>query len=410
MANHDVAALREVAQRYLEVAQDPEQERKRDLWRRFHAFEDGPVPIVAPFAGYYWWVKHLLDPHLVCEDPLLRGWEFELRRRLGHAALDDDTVFEPWLTIPAVKDLGGPDRWGVPIRQRSDPETNARHQEYPLQSVADFARVTAAPHRIEEAKTAATVGKLQDALGDLLELEVDRAPWCKTSFGADLSTDLGYLRGIERFMMDMYEHPAELHRLMATMRDGVLAAQDAAEAAGDITLSGYAPQHPMAYDRDVEEPRPNSGPRRREALWYFCAAQEFIGVSPAMHDDFLLQYQLPIVSRYKKVHYGCCEDLTLKIDMLRQIPNLAVISVTPSADVHRCGEQIGRDYLISWRPDPARTVCFGYDEDRIAKDTREAREAFRGGRFCVHLKDVETVEDEPERMPRWVALMRRLLA
>jgi len=133
--------------------------RKRDLWRRFHAFEDGPVPIVAPFAGYYWWVKHLLDPHLVCEDPLLRGWEFELRRRLGHAALDDDTVFEPWLTIPAVKDLGGPDRWGVPIRQRSDPETNARHQEYPLQSVADFARVTAAPHRIEEAKTAATVGK-----------------------------------------------------------------------------------------------------------------------------------------------------------------------------------------------------------------------------------------------------------
>jgi len=409
MADHDVQALREVAKQYLEIAQGPTQEAKREIWRQFHAFEDGPVPLVAPFAGYYWWVKHILDPQLVCEDPLYRGWEFELRRRIGHAALRDDTVFEPWLTVPAAKDLGGPHKWGIPIKQSSDPETNARHQEYTLTSWDLLPQVQPAPHKIDEAKTTATVAKLQDAVGDLLEIDVDRAPWCKTSFGADLSTDLGYLRGIERFMMDMYEYPAELHQLMATMRDGVLAAQDAAEAAGDISLSGYAPQHPMPYDREVEPPKPNSGPRQRSEVWYFCAAQEFIGVSPAMHEEFLLQYQLPIISRYKKVHYGCCEDLTQKIDMLRKVPNLACISVTPSADVRRCGEQIGRDYLISWRPDPARTVCFGYDEERIAKDTRAAQEAFRGGRFCVHLKDVETVEDEPARMGRWVALMRRLL-
>jgi hypothetical protein len=211
-------------------------------------------------------------------------------------------------------------------------------------------------------------------------------------------------------MIDMYENPQALHRLLATLRDGVLAAQDAAERAGDLSLSGFTPQHPAPYARDMEEPKPNSGPRKRSELWYFCAAQEFIGVSPAMHDEFMLRYQLPIVSRYKKVHYGCCEDLTRKIDMLRQIPNLAIISVTPSADVHACADQIGRDYLISWRPNPSSTVCTSWDEDRIARITRTAHNAFRKGRYCIHLKDTETLGGELDRMARWVALTRRLVA
>ncbi len=39
--------------------------------------------------------------------------------------------------------------------------------------------------------------------------------------------------------------------------------------------------------------------------------------------------------------------------MLRQFPNLRNIVVTPRADVRRCAEQIGTDYVISWRPNPA---------------------------------------------------------
>ena len=60
-------------------------------------------------------------------------------------------------------------------------------------------------------------------------------------------------------------------------------------------------------------------------------------MSPAMHDEFLLQYQLPILKQWGLVGYGCCENLTQKIDILRQIPNLRVIGVTPRADVRRCG-------------------------------------------------------------------------
>jgi hypothetical protein len=94
-----------------------------------------------------------------------------------------------------------------------------------------------------------------------------------------------------------------------------------------------------------------------------------------MHDEFLLQYQLPILRSFGLVAYGCCEDLTRKIDMLRQVPNLRHIAVTLVADVRRCAEQIGRDYVTSWRPNPTDMVCASWDEARIRRIVRDGMEA-----------------------------------
>ena len=69
-------------------------------------------------------------------------------------------------------------------------------------------------------------------------------------------------------------------------------------------------------------------------------------------EEFLLRYQLPILEKFGLVSYGCCEDLTRKIDMLRRIPNLRRIGIAPAADVAKCAEQIGRDYVLSYRPSP----------------------------------------------------------
>ena len=50
-----------------------------------------------------------------------------------------------------------------------------------------------------------------------------------------------------------------------------------------------------------------------------------------MHEEFLFRYQLPIMEQAGLVAYGCCEDLTCKIDMLRQIPNLRRIAVSKAS-------------------------------------------------------------------------------
>ena len=162
----------------------------------------------------------------------------------------------------------------------------------------------------------------------------------------------------------------------------------------------------MPYSEELPAPRPNSAPCTRQDLWGFFAAQEYALISPAFHDEFLFQYQLPIMEKFGLVHYGCCEDLTRKIDMLRQLRNLRSIAVTPRADVAKSAEQIGTDYVISWRPNPADMVCCGWDEQKVRRIVGEALQACRGGCMHIHLKDIETVEGEPERLKRWVEVVR----
>jgi hypothetical protein len=189
------------------------------------------------------------------------------------------------------------------------------------------------------------------------------------------------------------------------MRDGILKNQEDAEKAGGFSLSSHQNQA-MCYSKELEGPKPNSGPRKRKELWYFCAAQEFTLISPEMHDEFLLQYQLPMIRNYGLSAYGCCEDLTNKIDMLRQIPNLRIIAATPLANLAKCVEQIKRDYVISWRSNPTDMVCGSFDKARIRRIIRGGLDAAKDSVMHIHLKDVETVEEEPARLKEWVRIVK----
>lgn len=227
-------------------------------------------------------------------------------------------------------------------------------------------------------------------------------------FGGDLSTALGHLRGIENVMLDMMDTPEKLHRLMKFMSDGVLRTHEQAEAAGDWTLLDHQNQA-MPYATELPDPAADGKAVTRKQLWGYMAAQELTLVGPAQHEEFMLRYQRPIVEKFGLSAYGCCEDLTGKIDMLRQIPNLRRIAVSPMADLPSCAEQIGTDYVISWRPSPAEMVCTGFDPDRIRKATREAMDICKGLHMDITLKDVQTVQNDPRRLPEWVRITRETI-
>ena len=225
----------------------------------------------------------------------------------------------------------------------------------------------------------------------------------------DVSTDLGYLRGIEHFMMDMLDNPEWLHRMVKFMSDGVVNTHQEAEAAGDWGLCAHQNQA-MPYAEELEDPAANVNGVKRSQLWGYMAAQELTAVSPAMHDEFMLQYQLPILKHFGLVSYGCCEDLTNKIDMLRQIPNLRRIAVSPFADAARCAEQIGQDYVLSYRPSPTDMVSYRFDRDRIRSILKRDLKACRDCHVDITLKNVLTVENDPTRVQNWVALTREVIA
>lgn len=131
-----------------------------------------------------------------------------------------------------------------------------------------------------------------------------------------------------------------------------------------------------------------------------------------MFNEFLLQYQIPILEKYGMNAYGCCEDLTNKISYLKKIPNLRRIAVTPFSNIKKCAEQIGKDYILSWRPSPSLMVSRGLDEDYVRGFMRENFEVFKenGNYFDITLKDVETVNHNPLTINRWVEIVREEIA
>jgi hypothetical protein len=401
MSSQDIVILRDLAKRYHEVCSDPVMGERRRLWRQHNSLkETRPLIYVRAFA----W-QEMPESKCLCEDPFFRAYESFFRRHLFWASLKDDSIFEPWVTVNATVRCQG---WGPSIAyQRSGESRGAFKIDYAIKELADLDKLRVPWHEIDETATAGHVQRLSDAIGDILVINVDRSPAYRM-WTADLSTELGYLRGIEHLMLDMMDNPEWLHRLVKFMADGVLKTHEEAERAGDWGLCAHQNQA-MPYAEELQDPAANVNGVKRRQLWAYMAAQEFTSVSPAMHEEFLLRYQRPILEKFGLVAYGCCEDLSRKIDMLRTIPNLRRIAVSPFADVAACAGQIGRDYVLSYRPSPADMVSYGMDAGRIRSILRRDLQACRNTHVDITLKDVETVQSDGDRVRKWVSLTREVI-
>ena len=399
---NDTAILRDLAQRYADVCRKDVQDERRDLWRRHNSLErTRPLVYVRWLAAW----NEAPESKLQCEDPLFQTHERFLRQMLFQDTIGDDYVLEPWITQVATRVTPPDGVWGPAIQRIPSPQPGGSWMfDPPIKELADIDKMVAPHHVIDEEQTARNVARLQDTVGDILEVNVDRAPVYRV-WHADLSTDLAYLRGLEQMMWDMVDHPEWLHRLLTFMSDGVLTTHEEAEAAGDWHLSNHQNQA-MSYAKELADPRANGQSVTRDQLWVFMASQETTEVSPAMFDEFMLGHQRPIIEKFGLVAYGCCEDLACKIACLRKIPNLRRIAVAPRADVRRCAEQIQQDYVLSWRPNPAEMICCGFDPDHIRKVVTDAMDACKGCHVDITLKDVQTVRHRPDRLREWVEIVR----
>lgn len=396
--------MRDLAHRYIEVCALDVNRERRDLWRRHNALQ--PTRPLIYVRAYAW--QELPECRREVVDPFLARYEEWFRSMLYRATLDDDTVFEPWVVMSAVTIMpeGGP--WGLAHRWvSSDTQRGAKRWEPPIQNESDAARLAAPRHCIDEQATSERHARLTDAIGDIIPVTVDRSPAYR-SWNGDISTQLAFLRGIEQMMLDMVDRPDWLHGILSFMRDGILQTHEEAEVAGDWTLCAHENQA-LPYAQELPDPSPDGSPVTRDKLWYFCASQETTGVGPAMFEEFMLRYQIPVMAPFGLSAYGCCEDLTRKIDVLRRIPNLRRIAVAPVANVPECAEQIGTDYVISYRPNPSEMVSNGFDQDHVRRVLTRDLSACRGCHVDITLKDIETVEGDPERVPRWVKIVREVI-
>ena len=202
----DINVLRELAREYAQVAADPIQEEKRRLWSQNNSLKPTRPLILATYGMWNVWCREYFGDHAMkCQDPFFREQERVLRMRLFQHSVGDDFVLEPWHDMMASQPYHWNGLWGMhPKHTPSDTEGGAWRFDSPIKEWDDLKKLTAPKHVIDEAKTKAEVGRLQEAIADILTINVQRGSICQL-YNSDLSYDVTQLRGLEQVMIDMYE-------------------------------------------------------------------------------------------------------------------------------------------------------------------------------------------------------------
>ena len=132
---------------------------------------------------------------------------------------------------------------------------------------------------------------------------------------------------------------------------------------------GWTKQLPQKdYDR---------GHVRTMDMWGFAESQETSGISPRMFEEFVFQYQLPILARFGLNCYGCCEALNERWEIIKKIPNLRRVSVSPWADVRNMAEKLQDKYIFSLKPHPGYLAVSPINEEFIRKSLRDALKNYK---------------------------------
>jgi len=230
---------------------------------------------------------------------------------------------------------------------------------------------------VDVAATQRAINAVGEVLGDLLPVRIH----CKLPEANPIG-DATKLRGIDQVMWDMYDRPEWLHQLMEFVTDGLMREVEYLEQNGYLTLNNghhYVDSGGIGYTTELPAAGFDGEHVRLRDLWGFGVAQELAWVGPAQHEEFLLDYQLGLLKQCGLNAYGCCESYAAKFDMLKKVPRLRRISISPWCDVAVAADALQDKYIFSWKPNPAMIVG-NFDPEAIRAYIRKTLEVARG---CV---------------------------
>jgi hypothetical protein len=389
--------IRELARLVAEIAASPENELICRRWRDVNALRqpDRPPVWCRPVGA---WDELLPADSLRCTDPWLRSIERSLRMTLIKNQIGDDSPVDPDFPVAVVFDCEPANVWGIDAHKiSSNYPGGSWAYDPPLKNPEDFDRLRLPKITYNEQKTHLALWKAYDLLGDILPIKLV----CDAPLSATLGTYAADLRGLGRMMQDMIDEPEIMHRLMAHLRDGVLRAMRQVEEAGVLSANNFGPM----LCSDAVGPEPSDGRLTYANLWVMADSQEFDQVSPAMWREFCLDYQMPIIQQFGLSAYGCCENLTRKIDGVLSIPNLRIFVCSAWTDLDTVVERVGTKHVIMWRQ-KASEVVFTDDIGKLRRDLDDGLRRLKGCYVQIVLRELQTLAGHPDRLHVWTRLAK----
>ena len=392
---NEIALIRELASQAMAYACSEECEQRRRRWRDVNELrrpDRAPVWCRIALA----WREVLADDVLECIHPTCRSMERALRRDLFNLTLGTDHIIPPWWPVAAAFRCTNPPIWGLPGRNSiGTTDLGGFLYDHPVTDVAEYAKVTVPDFEHDPAATALQAEQAADILGDAMPVRVEgRFP-----VHPHLQVYWEHLRGMAGMMEDLAFHPDICHRLMAKLTEGVLRGIRRAEEAGVLTSNHHEPM----ICSDPVNGATEEGNVALHQMWTGTNSQEFDTVGPAMFEEFLLNYQKPILSQFGHSWYGCCENLSTKIHQVLSIPNLRVFVSSFWTDLDKVIEAVGKDYCIMWRQSAAQ-VTLPDDLSEHKVHLERGLKNLQGHYYQVVLREIQTVHDNPQRLRDWARI------
>jgi hypothetical protein len=409
--NHeDKSILRNLAGKVAEIALQPIQHEKGEMWRRMNDLKQ-VRPMV--WINEICWNEMNYNDELTikCKHPWAQQQETQLRRELYQwTHLPADMVVSDFMAcnlaihstdFGIVEDVDS-------IKTDASNNVVSRH----------FNRQIVQPEDIEKIRMPVVSHNKRATeiqYQTMLDIYRDIMPVKKQGQTHIWFTPWDYLIrwwGIEEAMVDLVSRPEMVHAAVSRMVDAWMVELDQFIEQNLLSLDnnntrvgsggyGFVSELPGA-GYDPEQIKPCN-------MWGCSNAQIFSCVSPDMHWDFALSHDIRWLERFGLTYYGCCEQLHDKLHLLRRIKNLRKFSVSAWADTGKIAEFAGNEYVLSIKPSPAVFAEDVWNPVAAKADLVQKLEKARGCNVEIIMKDISTVRYQPQRLWEWSQIAMELV-
>ena len=405
-SNAEKDVLRRLGGEIAEIAAHPVHKETARLWSCVNGLRaERPVVWINEIP----WNEMNVDDELTlrCEHPFARHIENELRQTIYQwRHMPCDMVVNDFIACP--KALHSTD-FGIvesvdALKVDESSAIKSRHFNVQISDPEDIEKIKMPIVTHNETATRNRMGALLDAFEGVIPVRLQGqshvwfTPW-------------DYLIrwwGIQEAMMDLILRPEMVHAAVDRMVDAWMTELDQFEKMNLLELDndntrvgsggyGYVDDLP-GEEFDPDHVRPKN-------MWGCSNAQIFVDVSPEMHWEFAIEHELRWLTRWGITYYGCCEPLHNKIHVLRRIPNLRKVSVSPWCDLGKMLEEMGNECAMSVKPSPAVFIDAGWSPEKARSDIRKILDVADGrGHIEIIMKDISTVCYKPERLWEWARI------
>lgn len=395
----DQSLLRELAKQYADLAAMEVNSQRKSRCQAVNGLSPQRPPV---WIDEIPWHEMDIDGQLrlQCSDPLAREIEGYLRKSLFRwKYFQADMVLTPYYPMQKSSFSSG---IGVTIREETQAVDAANgivshHYEDELDTEEKVERLHCPIITRDPDKDQLRKAKAEEYLGGILPVRL-----CGTYIYFSPWDQISMLRGVEPILMDMIDRPELIHLTMKKFQEIGLSTMEQMEQLDLLDYEAVTLHCTPPYTKDLPAPDYDGGKVRCKDIWFRSMAQMLSTVSPSMFEEFELEYMLPMAEKCGLTYYGCCEPLSDRIELLKRVPNLRKIGVSPWADIRKCAEQIGGSYVYARKPNPAM-VAGTFDKPAVQKEIRETIQVCLEYQ-CPYefvLKDISTVSYKPENLILW---------